>query len=440
MMVRILRPPRRSAFRFSFAFAIAAFSCFSAPAQAASAAASAARGLALAKRGECVKAVPLLEDAELGRHRPLTAVTLADCYVMVGELIRASEMYHAVSGETPQRSWVRADFNAYKAAKQKAEEVDLRIPTISFKTPEPYEELEVEIDGHALEDLSAPKQVPPDVSIEIVARAEGRKERKEKLVLNEGERRTVVLRLDPLAAVKPAGAGAKAIDAAPRGGHAYWLGARYQGAILPRFVMNTFAEGGTTVFAPGGALTFTSPLSDVDLVFSLGYMSYRMGETPFKPKGAPDTDWEIVSSDMHALMATVELMWSFPLDAKKTVSFRIGGGVGVGFTFLGDLYRTQAYPPDGQPGDPSLYLKCKGPNNPPGSFRYCNTLDKDADHYHGYTEPSWFDHGYRPLVYPWLALPQLGLSWRMSPAVTVDIEAGLSLSGILTSLGIRFGL
>lgn len=219
-----------------------------------------------------------------------------------------------------------------------------------------------------------------------------------------------------------------------------WLGARYQGVIIPAFLMNAFVDGGRTLVAPGGAFTFTTATSDIDMVFSLGYMSYRMGETPLKPKGAPDTDWEIVSSDLQALLASVDLMWSFPLDAKKTVSFRVGGGVGVGFTFLGDLYRTQAYPPDGQPGDPSTYLKCKGPNNPPGSFRYCNTLDKDADHYNGFTEPSWFEHGVRPLIYPWLALPKVGLEWHASPTLIFDIEAGVSLSGLLTGFGVRFGL
>ena len=64
-----------------------------------------------------------------------------------------------------------------------------------------------------------------------------------------------------------------------------------------------------------------------------------------------------------------------------------------------------------QPGDPYTYLKCKGPNLPRGSFAYCNTLDKDANHYR-YKEPDWFHGGKRPALYPWLALPKLGFSWK----------------------------
>jgi hypothetical protein len=179
---------------------------------------------------------------------------------------------------------------------------------------------------------------------------------------------------------------------------------------------------------------------EVDVMVGLGYMSYRKGETPFKGKGTPDTEWEFVSSTLQALLASVDLVWSFPLDAKKSWFFRLGGGVGIGWTFLGDLHRVQAYPKSGKPGDPHAYAKCKGPNDPRGTFRYCNTLDKDASHYGNFAEPNWFKGGVRPLVYPWLVLPELGITWRVTGRVAIDLEAGASLSGILTGLGLRFAL
>jgi len=94
----------------------------------------------------------------------------------------------------------------------------------------------------------------------------------------------------------------------------------------------------------------------------------------------------------------------------------------------------------GKPGDPSTYLPCQGPNNPRGTFAYCNALDKDATHYPGYTEPDWFHGGIRPSLFPWLVLPQLGFSFRPSANVAIDLDTGVSISGILTSLGVRFGL
>jgi hypothetical protein len=184
----------------------------------------------------------------------------------------------------------------------------------------------------------------------------------------------------------------------------------------------------------------TMPAGDAEMMISVGYLNYAMGDTPFKPRNGPDTDWEIVSSDLQALQATVNLRWSIPLDALGKWTFKLGGGIGVGWTFAGELRRIQAYPKDGKPGDPYTYLKCKGPNNPPGTFRYCNALDKDATHYGDYVEPSWFAKGYKPLIFPWVVLPEVGLAWKVAPRVAVDLGVGASLSGIVTELGVRFSL
>lgn len=390
------------------------------------------KGLLLARKHDCVKAVPLLEEAESARHRPSTAVALADCYVSMGELLRAREIYHAVMADKPQRGWVRVDFNSAKAAKKKAERVDLRIPTLRFQSLSPYDGLEIEVDGKALADVTEERRVSPDADVTVVARARGRKEHTLKVVLHEGERRVVVLRLEPAAPAVPV--------PSPTARPTSWLGARYYGVVIPKFMMSFVADGGRNLVVPGGAFTFTTQATDAEVTVALGYLSYRMGETPFKPHGAPDTEWELVGSSLQALTATVDLMWSFPLDSAGVVSFRVGGAVGVGVMFFGDMTRVQSHPADGRPGDPSAYERCAGPNDPFGSFRYCNALDKDATHYPGYHEPDWFHHGIRPLIFPWLVLPQLGLSFRPARAVVIDVDTGASVSGFLTSVAVRFGL
>ncbi|MEO5727393.1 MAG: hypothetical protein ABI134_15915, partial [Byssovorax sp.] len=373
------------------------------------------------------------EEAELARHRPSTAVPLADCYVALGDLLHGAELYHVVIPEKPARFWVRPDYNAQKSAKKKAADLDARIPTVRFEPDDDYDELEVEVGGHILADPEMPKQIQADVSIPIVMRAKGYRERTEKIVFNERERRTVRVHLEPLVPRKPRAA----TDAS---GAPTWLGVRYRGVVIPKFLMNAFADGGRSLAVPGGGLTLTVPTASVDVIISLGYFSYRMADAPFKGKGTPDTEWELISSNLQALTASVDLMWRIPLDEKKAWTFRVGGGIGAGWMFLGDMSRTQAYPADGKVGDPYTYLPCKGPNNPRGTFRYCNTLDKDASRYPGYTEPSWFNHGVRPLIYPWLVLPEIGLTWKPTPRVAIDLETGISLSGLLTSLGIRFAL
>jgi hypothetical protein len=393
-----------------------------------------ARGLLFARRRNCVKAVPLLEQAEKLRHKPSWAVPLADCYVATGDLMRASEVYRRVATEKPARYWLRADYNAAKAARKKADDVDARIPTLRFQTSGAYEGLTVEVDGKPLDDLDGDLRVAPDVAVNVTARARGRKDFHEQIVLNEGERRVVTLRLAPSGAGKARGR--KRAERAPTS----WIGVRYYGAVIPKFVMNLVADGGRNLVVPGGAFTFTTQASDVQLTFGLGYLSYRMGDTPFKGRGDPDTDWEFVGSSLQALTATVDLMWAFPLDQAEHVSFRVGGSVGLGWMFLGDMTRVQSYPANLMPGNPASYLPCKGPNNPFGTFQYCNTLDKDAAHYPGYTEPDWFHGGIRPSLFPWLVLPQVGLTFHPSRTTAIDLETGVSLSGILTSLGFRVGL
>ncbi len=391
-----------------------------------------AKGLLFARRRDCVKAVPLLEAAERLRHRPSTAVPLADCYVATGDLLHAGEVYRKVAGEKPARGWVRADYNAAKASKQKAVDVDARIPTLRFQVPTSYEGLEVLVDGAPVTDLDAERRVAPDVAVSVVARARGRRDFADSVVLNEGERRVVVLRLAPAAPPRRA---ARA-DPAPTS----WLGVRYYGVVIPKFVMNFVADGGRTLVVPGGAFTFTTRATDAEVTVALGYLSYRMGDTPFKPHGYPDTDWELDSSTLQGFTATVDLMWGFPLDSAGSAVFRVGGAAGLGWMALGDLYRVQVYPPNGVPGNPATYLPCLGPNNPRGTFAYCNTLDKDASHYPGYTEPDWFHGGIRPALFPWLVIPQIGFTFHPSRGTAIDLDTGVSISGFLTSLGFRAGL
>jgi hypothetical protein len=421
------------------------------PALAARIDVKARQAISLAKRGNCAKAVPLLEEVELERHRPSTAEALAGCYASQGELVRAAELYRVTAAEKPVRGWTRDDHNAKYRSKRKAAELDARLPSIKFKVAEDYEDLEIEIDGRPVTNPNEPRQFLPDTEVTISARAKDKKEIEETLTLSEGERRVFIITLekaDPKAPPRARNGGGKASGGG--GSSSIALGARFRGMIIPRFVMNAFGEGGTTLFAPGGDLTLTAALPDVDIAVSVGYSSYRMGEVAWKPSGRPDTEYEILQSDLQALIGTVDLLWNIPLDKLKRVSFRVGGGIGVGWTFAGNLYRTQAYAPSALGGDPyrsqpvpvdpSEYVKCAGPNAPMGTFRYCNQLDKDGDHYNGYTEPNWFNGGVRPLVFPWVTFPQVGISWRIAPRLTLDIDGGVTISGFLTSAGLRYEL
>lgn len=405
---------------------------------------AARRGLDLAKKGDCVNAVPLLEEAELARHKPTTASALAGCYVALGELVRAAEMYHAIAEEEPNKTFTAADRAAVAAAAKKADDLDARIPVVEFKRDKDYPELEIEVDGVVVGDPDKPRQVPPDTAVIVAVRAAGYQELKQRLVLEEGAHKVVKVHLERDGSAEPQVRGpagpdeATKPDAKVKGGK--WFGGRFRAFLIPKFLMNAFGDGGTDVFAPGAGLFYGTPIGKSELDLALHYTSFGMGPTPYKPVGTPNTEWEIIESNLMALTLSVEIVRVVPLDDAGKWTFRIGGGLGVGWMFLGDLHRTQAYPPKGIGTDPYKLKKCKGPNNPSGTYAYCNQLDKDADHYGDFAEPSWFDGGARPAIYPWVALPEMGLTTMVSKKAALDFELGVSLTGFFGGIGLRYGL
>jgi len=390
------------------------------------------QGLAAAKKGDCVKAVPLLEDAELAKHAPSTAFALAKCYVALGELIRASELFHAVADEPRQRTWTRADGDANKAAPREAKAVDARIPTLAFELAADYPELSLTVDGKPIADPTEPRQVAADLALVVEIEAKGYERVTRRIVVAERERRVVRVELEAL--------GSHAKDGPPPPEPTYWLGARFRGLVVPQAYQNLYGDGGRTVFAPGGGATLMRRGKNADVTFSLGYASFAVDAMPWKATDAPETDWELIDSDLQALLFTVDVLWSTALDDDGDVRLRFGGGAGVGWAFTGELNQTQAYYPKGADGDPTRLKKCLGPDDPVGSYRYCNQLDADADHYGDYASPSWFDDGHRPTVFPWLALPQVGLSLRVSRRFVVELETAFTLTGVMFGAGWRVGM
>lgn len=400
-----------------------------------------ARGIALARQGKCEQAIPLLEQAELSMHRPAVMLALADCQAKQGDLLAAREMYHALAAEKPTRKSTGPDIQAIQAAARRARDADDRAPTVRFEIPETYEGLEIKVDNTVVADPSKPMYLNPNITSKVTAKAKGYKKYEKDVTLAERERFVLDLRL-----VRAKGGASEPKDGDARRDRrrrppddkwVYWFGAHGRGYVIPRFVMNAFAEGGRTIFAPGGGLDLTYSTSGFDLVVALDAIAYHMSPTPIKQKGAPDTDWELVDSSLNALQLEVDFLWNTPLDDKDSWRFRYGFGVGVGYMVAGALRRTQAFPAEGVPGDPYTYVPCNGPNDPQGTWAYCNSLDKDANHYR-YKEEDWFHGGKRPSLFPWATLPKIGLSYLPSKDIAFDLDVGLSLSGLMTGFGMRF--
>lgn len=200
-----------------------------------------------------------------------------------------------------------------------------------------------------------------------------------------------------------------------------FVGLRFRYVVVPSFMFDLYqADGGSTVTAPGIGLEYAVRRNGFEYDAWLMYASYSMKSSPFKAKSDPDQAYEIVKSELKTLSIGADFMWSAPLD--KGFSIVYGGGAGLGIVF-GNLYRNQAYPPNA-PGNPDTYVKCPAPGAGPGD--YCGS---DNDHYGSYAEPSWFDGGSKPVLFPWIALPQIGLRWKPSPKFAMRLDTGLSFPG-----------
>ncbi len=203
-----------------------------------------------------------------------------------------------------------------------------------------------------------------------------------------------------------------------------FVGARFRMAIVPQFMFGLFsADGGKLVVSPSFGAEYAVRRNGFEYVLWLGFASYSMGEAPFKSKSDDESAWEIVSASMYTLTVGSDFLWSAPISPR--VSFVYGGGAGIGAAF-GTIHRNQAQPPGGgAPGDPYTYVKCPGAAGVHGA-PYCGD---DNNHYGDYTEASWLSGGSKPIVFPWIAIPQIGIRWKVSRQFVMRFDTGLSFPG-----------
>jgi hypothetical protein len=212
-----------------------------------------------------------------------------------------------------------------------------------------------------------------------------------------------------------------------------FVGARYRNVVIPKFIQNTFADGGETMYAhtPGLEFVIRQDKFEYELFAMLGF--YSFDNVPFKGATDPDTAWELIDADFKILYLGADFMWSTD-DFTPGFSLMYGAGAGLGFVF-GDLIRTQAYPGGGST-DPYTFEKCIGLNNPPNSGGYC---DDENTHYNNFVEPSWSSGGSSPLFFPWIAA-QLGLRYKFNRQFVARLDLGIMPTGAFAGVGADFGL
>lgn len=214
-----------------------------------------------------------------------------------------------------------------------------------------------------------------------------------------------------------------------------FIGLRLRNVIVPKFMINLFADGGASVNVFMIGPEFTSRKNGLEIDLALSYADYSMDPFLFKGKNDDQFAWEMVSSDMKLVYFTSDLLFDVPIDEKGRFSFLVGGGVGIGVVF-GNLYRAQATPggttPNPSPDDVGAWSKCSG-----GGSAYC---DFSNNHYGDYDEPSWINGGSKPSVFPWISFPQVSFRYKPIKQLQTRLDAGFSITGFFMGLSAGYGL
>lgn len=219
-------------------------------------------------------------------------------------------------------------------------------------------------------------------------------------------------------------------------------GIRYRGNVVPKFVENLFVDEGKTVYSNTVGIELDMRKDGFSLIPALSFTEYGTGDILFKQKNKPDIagNYSMVNSSMKAIFATADLLWSTKLG--NNVDFEYGAGVGIGVVF-GDLITNWVQespngPLKGENG--KSYAPCQ--TTSPAAGTGCNKGDhqnSDIDKVGNYQEPSWFNGGAKPVLFPWLT-PQIGLRFKPIKQFEGRLGLGFSLTGFWFGLSGNYGL
>lgn len=227
----------------------------------------------------------------------------------------------------------------------------------------------------------------------------------------------------------------------------YFVGARYRGTVVPKFMMNLFVDEGATFYSNTIGIELDMRKDAESKIFALNYVEYGMGDTLFLEKNKDRNNagnWSYVNSSLKGIYATIDLLWSTPI--ANHFDFEYGFGAGIGFIF-GDLINNWVYAdPNGslKSADGSMsFSKCTGDGVP--NQLGCHKGDHpNADVAKaapgGYVEKTWFSGGSVPNIFLHLAFPELGVRYKINRDVETRLGLGFSLTGFWFGLSADYGL
>ncbi|MEO8797544.1 MAG: hypothetical protein ABI551_06645 [Polyangiaceae bacterium] len=227
----------------------------------------------------------------------------------------------------------------------------------------------------------------------------------------------------------------------------YFVGLRYRGDIVPKFMLNLFVDEGKTFYSNTVGAEVDIRRDNFSFIPALSYVEYGSGgDTLFLEKGKDSNiagNWSNVNSSLKAIYLTADLLWSAKIH--KNVDFEFGAGFGLGVLF-GDLETSWVYsnpngPLTGSTGQ--RFSPCVSSGGQVPTQQGCNARDHQnsstskIDHY---DEPSWANGGSKPNLFVHLAIPQFGLRIKPTKDMEYRVGLGFSLTGFWFGLSGNYGL
>lgn len=223
-----------------------------------------------------------------------------------------------------------------------------------------------------------------------------------------------------------------------------FVGLRYRGNLVPKFMFNMFVDEGKTIYSNTVGIELDLRKDGFSLIPALSYTELGTGDILFKEKGSKEIagNYNLVNSSLKVIYATADLLWSTKLS--KNVEFEYGAGFGLGVVF-GDLVTNWVKYDDG-PNAPLRndagrgFTKCLQVEAPGTGCNKADHQNSEKDKVNNYTEPSWFSGGSRPSIFPWIAVPQIGLRFKPIKQFVGRLGLGFSLTGFWFGLSGQYGL
>jgi hypothetical protein len=211
----------------------------------------------------------------------------------------------------------------------------------------------------------------------------------------------------------------------------YFIGLRYRGMVLPKFMMTLFGDGGTGVYVNGLGPEFTVRKDNFEYVLSAWWAGYNMPSTRFKAAGDPPDGWEYVKANLNVVYFTSDFNWT----SQITPVFGLNLGLGAGFGLVtGNINRTEAYQDNA-----GNWQRCAGPSPINGQNDVNGYCDRGDDAQYNSNEKSWANGGSKPIVFPWLAL-QTGVRIKPHRNFMARLDFGWAITGPFFGIAGNYGL